>query len=74
MAVYTPPNKQPWDDAVTLALDYAQVPFAKIYDTEVLAGGLGEYDWLHLHHEDFSGQFGKFLATYKFTSWYQREV
>jgi hypothetical protein len=74
LAVYTPPNKQPWDDAVTLALDYAQIPFAKIYDTEVLSGGLGEYDWLHLHHEDFSGQFGKFWATYKFTAWYQREV
>jgi hypothetical protein len=74
LAVYTPPNKQPWDDAVTLALDYAQVPFAKIYDAEVLTGELGQYDWLHLHHEDFSGQFGKFWATYKFTSWYQHEV
>ena len=74
LAVYTPPNKQPWDDAVTLALDYAEVPFAKIYDREVLTGGLQEYDWLHLHHEDFTGQFGKFYATYRLQAWYKQDV
>ncbi|MFQ5600621.1 MAG: asparagine synthetase B [Candidatus Krumholzibacteriia bacterium] len=74
LAVYTPPNAQPWDDAVTLALDYAQVPFAKIYDREVLSGELNEYDWLHLHHEDFTGQFGKFYASYRFAAWYQHDV
>lgn len=74
LAVYSPPNAQPWDDAVTLALTYAQVPFDKVYDREVLAGKLGEYDWLHLHHEDFSGQYGKFYASYRFTAWYQHDV
>src|SRR5690606_33540501 len=53
ICVYTPPNAQPWDDAVTMALDYAEIPFAKVFDKEVLAGELSEYDWLHLHHEDF---------------------
>jgi hypothetical protein len=74
LAVYTPPNKQPWDDAVTLALDYAEVPFAKIYDREVLDGTLQEYDWLHLHHEDFTGQFGKFYASYRLQAWYKHDV
>jgi hypothetical protein len=74
LAVYTPPNAQPWDDAVTLALDYAEVPFDKIYDREVLGGGLDQYDWLHLHHEDFTGQFGKFYASYRFAAWYQHDV
>ncbi len=74
LAVYTPPNAQPWDDAVTLALDYAEVPFDKIYDKEVLTGKLDEYDWLHLHHEDFTGQFGKFYANYRYAAWYQHEV
>jgi len=74
LAVYTPPNAQPWDDAVTLVLDYAQVPFDKIYDREVLTGKLGDYDWLHLHHEDFTGQYGKFYGSYRFTAWYQHDV
>ena len=64
MAVYSPPNKQPWDDAVTLALTYAEVPYDVIYDEDILAGKLGDYDWLHLHHEDFTGQYGKFYANF----------
>ena len=74
LAVYSPPNSQPWDDAVTLALDYAEIPFDKVYDREVLTGQLEQYDWLHLHHEDFTGQFGKFYATYRFQPWYQHDV
>jgi len=74
LAVYTPPNAQPWDDAVTLALEYAEVPFDKVYDKEVLTGKLDGYDWLHLHHEDFTGQFGKFYANYRYAAWYQHEV
>jgi hypothetical protein len=74
LAVYTPPNKQPWDDAVTLALTYAEVPFDKVYDREVLTGKLAEYDWLHLHHEDFTGQYGKFYGSYRAFPWYQEEV
>ncbi len=74
LAVYTPPNAQPWDDAVTLALTYAEVPFDKVYDREVLAGGLDHYDWLHLHHEDFTGQYGKFFASYRFEAWYLHDV
>jgi len=74
LCVYTPPNAQPWDDAVTLALTYAEIPFDKVYDREVAAGKLAEYDWLHLHHEDFSGQYGKFFASYRFAPWYQHEV
>jgi hypothetical protein len=74
LAVYTPPNKHPWDDAVTLVLDYAQIPFDKIYDREVLGGKLSEYDWLHLHHEDFTGQYGKFYAAYRTYAWYQEDV
>ena len=63
IAVYSPPNKQPWDDAVTLVLTYAEIEYDIIYDEEILSGKLPEYDWLHLHHEDFSGQFGKFWRT-----------
>lgn len=74
LAVYTPPNAQPWDDAVTLALTYAEIPFDKVYDREVLSGELEKYDWLHLHHEDFTGQYGKFFGTYRFESWYQHDV
>ena len=69
IAVYTPPYAQPWDDAVMLALDYAGVPYAKIYDRDVLAGGLRDYDWLHLHHEDFTGQSGKFYSL-QLEPWY----
>lgn len=74
IAVYTPPQALPWDDAVTLALDYAEVPYDKIYDVEVLSGELENYDWLHLHHEDFSGQFGKFWAMYRNAPWYIEQV
>ena len=70
IAVYSPPGKQPWDDAVTLALTYAEVDYDVIFDEEVLTGGLKEYDWLHLHHEDFTGQYGKFYKNYKNRSWY----
>ncbi|MEC5166224.1 hypothetical protein RCH18_001960 [Flavobacterium sp. PL11] len=70
IAVYTPKGKQPWDDAVTLVLTYAEIPFTAIYDEEVLTDQLLLYDWLHLHHEDFTGQYGKFYATYKNVPWY----
>lgn len=70
IAVYTPKGKQPWDDAVTLVLTYAEIPFTPIYDEEVLKDQLVLYDWLHLHHEDFTGQYGKFYSAYKNTPWY----
>ncbi len=70
IAVYVPPNFQPWDDAVTLALEYAEIPYEKVWDDEVLAGKLNEYDWLHLHHEDFTGQYGKFWAQFSTYPWY----
>ncbi len=73
IAVYTPSNKKPWDDAVTLALTYAGIPFDKVYVDEVMAGALSKYDWLHLHHEDFTGQYGKFWATYKDVPWYRED-
>jgi hypothetical protein len=74
IAVYSPPQSQPWDDAVTLAMDYAEVPYDVIYDREVLNGELENYDWLHLHHEDFTGQYGKFWASYRDRPWYITEV
>jgi hypothetical protein len=70
VAVYTPKGKQPWDDAVTMVLKYAEIPYVEVYDTEVMTDQLLLYDWLHLHHEDFTGQYGKFYATYKNTPWY----
>ncbi len=70
IAVYTPKGKQPWDDAVTLVLTYAEIPFTPIYDEEVLSDQLILYDWLHLHHEDFTGQYGKFYGAYRSTPWY----
>ena len=70
VAVYTPKGKQPWDDAVTLVLTYAEIPFTPIYDEEVLSDKLLLYDWLHLHHEDFTGQYGKFFGAYKNAPWY----
>ncbi len=73
IAVYTPPTKQPWDDAVTMALTYAEIPYDKVYDPEVLDGKLPMYDWLHLHHEDFTGQFGRFYFAYRNAAWYQAE-
>jgi hypothetical protein len=74
IAVYTPPNKVPWDDAVTLALTYAGIEYDTLWDEEVITKGLDDYDWVHLHHEDFTGQFGKFYASYRFADWYQEEV
>ncbi len=74
IAVYSPKNKQPWDDAVTLVLTYAEIPYDVIYDQEVLSGILPTYDWLHLHHEDFTGQYGKFWAHYRNFPWYQENV
>lgn len=73
IAVYTPANKKPWDDAVTLALTYAGIPFDKVYVSEVLDGALAKYDWLHLHHEDFTGQYGKFWIQYKDAAWYRAD-
>ncbi|HPJ78400.1 MAG TPA: hypothetical protein P5086_08095 [Prolixibacteraceae bacterium] len=74
IAVYSPPNKQPWDDAVTLVLTYAEIDYDLLYDEEVISGKLADYDWLHLHHEDFTGQFGKFWRTYQHMPWYQQDV
>ena len=73
IAIYSPKNKQPWDDAVTLALTYAEIPYDVIYDEEVLNNLLPLYDWLHLHHEDFTGQYGKFYASFKNASWYKEQ-
>ena len=73
IAVYTPHGNQPWDDAVTMVLTYAEIPYDTIYDEEVLNDGLLLFDWLHLHHEDFTGQFGKFYANYKTAAWYIQE-
>ena len=70
IAVYTPKGKQPWDDAVTMVLTYAEIPFTPIYDEEVLSDQLILYDWLHLHHEDFTGQYGKFFGAYRNAPWY----
>lgn len=74
IAVYSPKTKQPWDDAVTLVLTYAEIPYTVVFDDEVLDGKLTEYDWLHLHHEDFTGQFGKFYGSFSNAPWYQAEV
>ncbi len=71
IAVYSPKDKQPWDDAVTLALTYAEIPYDVIYDEEIVNGKLKDYDWLHLHHEDFTGQYGKFYGSYRYMPWYQ---
>ncbi|MBN1560073.1 asparagine synthetase B [candidate division KSB1 bacterium] len=74
IAIYAPPNKQAWDDAVLMALEYAEIPHDKLWDDKVLGGELELYDWLHLHHEDFTGQYGKFYANYRNTAWYRDEV
>ncbi|HCV80432.1 MAG TPA: asparagine synthetase B, partial [Zunongwangia profunda] len=70
IAVYSPKGNKPWDDAVTMALTYAEIPYETIYDTEVLNDALVLYDWLHLHHEDFTGQYGKFYRAYRTAPWY----
>ena len=74
IAVYTPPDKQPWDDAVTMVLEYAEINYEKIYDSAIVFGMLPKYDWLHLHHEDFTGQYGKFYGSARYQSWYQQQV
>jgi hypothetical protein len=73
IAVYTPKSKQPWDDAVTLALTYAEIPYETIFDDEIMNGDLPKYDWLHLHHEDFTGQYGKFYNSYGNYPWYKAQ-
>lgn len=73
IAVYTPQGNEPWDDAVTLVLTYAEIPYEKIYDEEVLNDELTLYDWVHLHHEDFTGQYGKFYRAYRAAKWYIEE-
>jgi hypothetical protein len=70
IAVYVPPGFMPWDDAVTMVLEYAKVPYTKIWNDEILRGDLSKYDWLHLHHEDFTGQYGKFYASFSNAQWY----
>jgi hypothetical protein len=74
IAVYSPKDKLPWDDAVTLVLTYAEIPYDVIYDKEIVNGDLSKYDWLHLHHEDFTGQYGKFYAAYQNMAWYRNQV
>lgn len=74
IAVYTPQGKLPWDDAVTLVLTYAEIPYTEVYDAEVINGMLAEFDWLHLHHEDFTGQYGKFYASFRNYPWYKQQV
>lgn len=71
IAVYTPPTSQPWDDAVTIALEYAGIPYTKVWDDEVLNGGVARFDWLHLHHEDFTGQANKFHLTFAAAAWFR---
>ena len=73
IAVYSPKSKQPWDDAVTLVLSYAEIPYDIIFDNDVMYGELPKYDWLHLHHEDFTGQYGKFYAIYRNEPWYREQ-
>lgn len=74
MAVYSPEGKQPWDDAVTLVLTYAEIPYEVIYDKQIIQGELPKYDWLHLHHEDFTGQYGRFYGRYRNAGWYKQQV
>jgi hypothetical protein len=74
VAIYSPKNKQPWDDAVTLVMTYAEIPYDVVYDEEIINGDLSKYDWLHLHHEDFTGQYGKFWSSYKNVAWFQEYV
>ena len=74
IAVYSPKNKLPWDDAVTMVLSYAEIPYDILYDTEVLKGELPKYDWLHLHHEDFTGQYNRFWSAFRNSGWYIEDV
>jgi len=74
IAVYIPPSVLPWDDAVSLALEYAEIEYERLWDEEVIGGKLNDYDWLHLHHEDFTGQYGKFYGSFRHMPWYQNDV
>jgi len=74
IAIYVPPTFQPWDDAVSMVMEYAEIPYDKIWDKEVMEGKLKNYDWLHLHHEDFTGQYGKFYAQFANAPWYLQQV
>ncbi len=74
IAIYSPKNRQPWDDAVTLALTYAEIPYDVVYDQEIMEGVLPMYDWLHMHHEDFTGQYGKFWRSFRNAAWYKEDV
>lgn len=74
IAIYTPPNSAPWDDAVTMALEYAEIPYEKVWDEDILESDMGRYEWLHLHHEDFTGQYSKFYVAYAGAAWLQEEV
>lgn len=74
IAVYSPPNHEPWDDAVMLAMGYAEIPYDVVWDEQVLSGALENYDWLHCHHEDFTGQYGKFYSAFRNELWYQNDV
>src|SRR5690606_14128338 len=71
VAVYAPPNAAPWDDAVTMALQYAGIRYDRVWDPEVAGDRLGDWDWLHLHHEDFTGQFSKFVVNFAGSAWLQ---
>jgi len=73
VAIYSPKTKLPWDDAVTMVLTYAEIPYEVIYDQEILSDKLPKYNWLHLHHEDFTGQYGKFYGAYHTAEWYQKD-
>ena len=74
IAVYSPKSKLPWDDAVTMVLTYAEIPYDIVYDDEVLKDKLNGYDWLHLHHEDFTGQYGRFWSAFQNATWYREDV
>jgi hypothetical protein len=74
VGLYSPDYAEPWDDAVSLVLTYAQIPYEELYDKEVLSGDLVKFDWVHLHHEDFTGQFGKFYGSFRFADWYRTQV
>lgn len=74
IAVYAPESFQPWDDAVALVMTYAEIPYTRIYDREIISGVLPQYDWLHLHHEDFTGQYGEFYSQFRNAAWYQDQV
>ena len=73
IAVYVTPGQEPWDDAVTLAMEYAEVKYTKVWVEEIIKGDLKHFDWLHLHHEDFTGQYGKFFGSFRGAQWYNEQ-